>query len=175
MNVKVGRERMYRPNIGPDSLHEVSNGSGTIVKVCEVQVSKINEVIKTIWETNTIPEEWKSAIICPIFKKGNPTKTEKYRGISLLDTGCNILILLIFERINPYIEKIVGSCQCRFRRGKSTTDHIFAQKQIMAKYYEFGKDLHLIFVDYLQACDSVDREELWKVLKFWEYPKNMLT
>jgi len=44
-------------------------------------VSKITEVIKTIWKTKTIPEEWKIAIICPIFKKGNPTKTENYRGI----------------------------------------------------------------------------------------------
>lgn len=30
-NAKVGRERMYRPIIGPDGLHEVSNGNGTRV------------------------------------------------------------------------------------------------------------------------------------------------
>jgi hypothetical protein len=41
-------------------------------------VSKIAEVIKTVWKTETIPEEWKTAIICPIFKKGNPTRTENY-------------------------------------------------------------------------------------------------
>lgn len=51
-----------------------------------ILVSKITEVIKTVWKTETISEEWKTAIICPIFKKGNPTKTENYKGISLLDT-----------------------------------------------------------------------------------------
>lgn len=29
MNVKVGRELMYRPVVGPNSLHEISNGNGT--------------------------------------------------------------------------------------------------------------------------------------------------
>jgi len=32
----------------------------------------------------------------------------------------------------------------------------------MSIYYEFGKDRHLVFVDYKQAYDSVDKEELWK-------------
>lgn len=60
---------------------------------------------------------------------------------------------------NPYIEKTVRNYQCRFRKGKSTTGHIFALKKIMSKYYGFGKDLHLVFVDYKQAYDSVDKEE----------------
>lgn len=31
---------------------------------------------------------------------------------------------------------------------QSTTDQIIALKQLMTKYYEFGKDLHLVFMDY---------------------------
>lgn len=89
-------------------------------------MSKIREVFKTIWKTETIPEEWKTAIVCPVFKKGKPTKTENYRGISLLDTCYKMLTSLILERINTYIEEIIGNYQCRFRRGRSTTDHIFA-------------------------------------------------
>ncbi|KAL4084839.1 hypothetical protein QTP88_027723 [Uroleucon formosanum] len=151
---------------GDDSIvAELLKKGGTML------VSKITEIIKTIWKTRTIPEEWKTAIICPIFKKGNPTKTENYRGISLLDTCYKILTTLILERLNPYIEEIVGNYQCGFRRGKSTIDHVFALRQIMSKYYEFGKDLHLVFVDYKQAYDSVDREELWKTLVILGIPK----
>lgn len=46
-------------------------------------------------------------------------------------------------------------------KGKSTTEHIFALRLIMDKYYDFGKDLHLIFVNYMQAYDSVDRKEIF--------------
>jgi hypothetical protein len=35
----------------------------------------------------------------------------------------------------------------------------------MEKYYEFGVDLHLVFIDYKQAYDSIDRSELWKGLE----------
>jgi len=31
-----------------------------------ILMSKIREVIKTIWKTETIPEEWKTAIVCPV-------------------------------------------------------------------------------------------------------------
>ncbi|VVC28325.1 Reverse transcriptase domain [Cinara cedri] len=56
-------------------------------KGATVLVSKTRlKLIKTIWKTETIPEEWKIEIACPIFKKGNSNKTENYRGISLLDT-----------------------------------------------------------------------------------------
>jgi len=41
----------------------------------------------------------------------------------------------------------------------------------MSKYYEIGKDLHLVFVHYKQAYDSVDKEELWKVLVILGIPK----
>lgn len=54
-----------------------------------------------------IPEEWKTAIVCPIFKKENPTKRENYRRISLPDTCYQIFTSLILERKNPYIDQIV--------------------------------------------------------------------
>jgi len=59
----------------------------------------------------------------------------------------------------------VGNYQSGFRKNKSTTDHIFVIRQIMKKSYEFAKDLHMVFIDYKQAYDSIDRERLWKILK----------
>lgn len=49
----------------------------------------------------------------------------------------------------------------RIKEGKIHKDHIFALKQIMAKYYEFEKDLHLILVNYKQTYDSVDSKSVW--------------
>lgn len=69
--------------------------------------AKSVKLIKTIWKTETVPEEWKTATVCPIFKKRNSIKTENYRGISLLDTRYNMFTSPILERINPYIEKII--------------------------------------------------------------------
>jgi hypothetical protein len=35
----------------------------------------------------------------------------------------------------------------------------------MEKHYEYTKDLHMVFVNYKQAYDSVDKERLWKALR----------
>jgi len=70
-----------------------------------------------------------TAVICTILKKGDPTKTKNYRGISLLDTCYKVYTSLILERINPYVNEIVGEYQSGFRKGKSTLDHIFTLRQ----------------------------------------------
>jgi sorting nexin-29 len=54
----------------------------------------------------------------------------------------------------------VGEYQCEFRKERSTTDHIFVVRQLMKTHKEYEKDLYMIFVDYKQAYDSVDRERL---------------
>jgi len=51
--------------------------------------------------------------------------------------------------------------------GRLTINHIFTLQQPIDKYYEFIKKLHLLFVDFRQAYDSVKREALWEHLKLF--------
>jgi len=69
-------------------------------------------------------------------------------------------VSLLLERINPYVYEIVGDYQSGFKKGKSTLDHIFTLRQIMTKFYEFEKELHLICIDYKQAYNNIGRDRL---------------
>uniref|UniRef100_A0A2S2NR89 Reverse transcriptase domain-containing protein n=1 Tax=Schizaphis graminum TaxID=13262 RepID=A0A2S2NR89_SCHGA len=104
-------------------------------------------LLKEIWNANRIPEDWKTAIICPMFKKGDPMDTSNYRGIALLDSCYKILSLALLRRLEVYSRDIIGNYQSGFLRTKSTSDHIFRIRQIMEKLYEFGKDFQMYFVD----------------------------
>jgi len=44
----------------------------------------IQFLIAKVWRSEQIENDWRMAIICPIFKKGDPSRVENYRGISLL-------------------------------------------------------------------------------------------
>lgn len=46
-------------------------------------VDDVHKVIIEIWKTETMPEEWNTAILCPIYKKRDSMLPENYRGISL--------------------------------------------------------------------------------------------
>jgi len=55
-----------------------------------------------------LPEEWKESIIVPIYKKGDKTDCNSYRGISLLPTMYKILSSILLSWLIPYAEEIMG-------------------------------------------------------------------
>ena len=46
--------------------------------------------------------------------------------------------------------------QAGFRRGPSTIVHIQLLKQIIEKTREYNMELHLVFVDFRKAIDTID-------------------
>jgi hypothetical protein len=44
------------------------------------------QFLNNIYRENHIPDEWRNAVITPIFKKGDRRKLKNYRGISILNT-----------------------------------------------------------------------------------------
>lgn len=85
-----------------------------------------------------------------------------------------MLSLAGLKRLEIYAKDIIGEYQCGFTREKSTTDHIFTIRQIMEKYYEHDKELFMIFVDFKQAYDSINRQKLWTALRNFEIPEKLV-
>ena len=76
--------------------------------------SEIHKLIISIWNKEELPEEWKELIIVPIYKKGDKTDCNNYRGLSLLPTTYTILTNILLSRITPYAEEITGDHHCGF-------------------------------------------------------------
>jgi hypothetical protein len=68
----------------------------------------INKLIIYIWNKEELPEEWKESIKVPIYKKGDKTDCNNYRGISLLPITYKILSNTLLSRLIPYAEEIIG-------------------------------------------------------------------
>jgi hypothetical protein len=120
--------------------------------------SEIHKLIKLIWNKEELPHQWKESIVVPINKKGDKTECSNNRGVSLLSTSHKILFSILFSRLLPYADAIIGDHQCGFRRNRSTTYQIFYIRQILKKKWECNGTTHQLFIDFKKAYDSVRRE-----------------
>lgn len=69
----------------------------------------------------------------PILKKGDLTKFDNWRGISLLDTTGKLFTKIIQMRLQNVIEDVLPDSQCGFRSGRGCVDMIFCVWQLIEK------------------------------------------
>lgn len=64
--------------------------------------------------SGNIPEEWRCAVICPIFQKGNKADCSNYRGISLLPHILKIYEHFLEHILRQIVEDQLGEWQHGF-------------------------------------------------------------
>ena len=91
---------------------------------------EVHSLLQRVWQTEEIPDEWKTAVFISLHKKGEKTECSNYRGLSLLSVGYKIFAKIIYNRLLPIYEQCIGPYQTGFRKGMGTIDNIFALRQI---------------------------------------------
>jgi len=125
----------------------------------------IFDLCNGIVKEGSIPEDWKSSVVLPIFKgKGDPMECGSYRGIKLLEHAMKVVERIFEHRIRQQIE--IDDMQFGFMTGKGTTDTIFMARQVQENFRVKGKKLYFGFLDLEKAFDRVSREVInWAMRK----------
>jgi hypothetical protein len=63
--------------------------------------------------------------------------------------------------IRPHANAAVQHYQAGFQSGKSTTDQLFALRQILEKCNKFNFTMHHLFIDFKAAYDTIIRNEVY--------------
>lgn len=122
-------------------------------------------IIVQVWNTGEVPTTWTEGLIIKIGKKGDLGQCSNWRGITLLNTINKVLSTIIHDRISSVLDKHLRKEQAGFRAGRSCIDHINTLRIIAEQSVEWQSPLYMLFVDFKQAFDSVDRCMMWTVLE----------
>ena len=119
-------------------------------------------IFQALFITGHTPRNWKVARICPVPKKGDLTKIENYRPISLLEN-----FRKLYERcLDGYLKDTIQAIsieQAGFRQRHSTLDQVLAlHETIQGVRTSLGKPPLVAYLDIKAAYDSVPRTVLWR-------------
>ena len=64
--------------------------------------------------------------------------------------------------------------QASFREGKGCTDQIFALRNIIEQCTEWQRQLYINLVDFEKAFDSIHRDSLWRILRMYGIPQQIV-
>ncbi|KAK3539185.1 hypothetical protein QTP86_028803 [Hemibagrus guttatus] len=132
-----------------------------------VGLSWLTRLCNIAWRSGTVPLDWATGVVVPLFKKGDRRVCSNYRGITLLSLPGKVYSRVLERRVRPLVEPWIQEEQCGFRPSRGTLDQLYTLHRVLEGSWEFAQPVHMCFVDLEKAFDRVPRGILWEVL--WEY------
>ena len=109
-------------------------------------------------KTCTFPNEWKSAVVCPIFKnRGSRNNPSNYQPVSLLTAVGKTMDALQSRSLTRYLvsQKILSDHQFGFLPGRSTTTQLVYLFDQWSRTLEQQNSTAVVFMDFMKAFDKV--------------------
>ena len=119
-------------------------------------------------DEETLPSIWKSAVISPIFKKGQRNQAKNYRPVSLTSVICKIMERIVGEAIVKHMKQNNQDCpeQHGFTPGKSTVTNLLEALNVWTEALQHNLPVDVIFLDYQKAFDTVAPDQTDRILRY---------
>jgi len=127
-------------------------------------------------QSGNVPEEWKDGNVTPIHKKGNRSKVENYRPVSLTSQLSKMMESLIRDAVVEHLEKnkLLRASQHGFRRGRSCLTNLLSFLDDVSQMMENKESVDTIYLDLAKAFDKVPHCRLLRKLESYGIGGNVL-
>ena len=122
-----------------------------------------------IWKSVKMPKEWRRSTIIKLFKKENALNCDNWRGVSPFFITGKLFSQIIFSYIHKALKKYLRDEKWGLPPSCSCSDLIHFLQMLIEECNEWRQKidlvLHLVFVDFKKAFDSIHWELLWKIFR----------
>ena len=164
---------------GPDGIPP-----RVLKELCKELALPISVIYNKSLETGILPEEWKTAEVTAIFKKGSKSDPGNYRPVSLTCVLCKVLESIIRDVIVSHFtdNNLYAECQHGFRKKRSCITQLLEVMEDFTILTEGKHSIDIVYLDFRKAFDTVPHQRLLEKLKSYgitgsihEWIKNFLT
>ena len=142
---------------GPDEIHP------RILKEVATSVAPALAILfNNTLKTHTVPEDWRTALITAIFKKGDKSDPGNYRPISLTCIICKVLESIIYDHIVQHMirNKLFSKSQYGFISKRSAALQLLNILALWCNILDQDGIIDDINMDFQKAFDSVPHRRL---------------
>ena len=108
----------------------------------------LTDLFNKIYKTGYIPNDLAQSIFVLIPKKPKAIECSNFRTISLMSHVMKVLLKIILDCNEKYLEAEIRDHQSGFRPGKGTREGIFNLRRLIQKCPEVQKPAFICFIDY---------------------------
>ena len=147
---------------GPDQI-----GPVLLQELIDQLASPIATVMRKSIESGSVPADWRTAHVAPIFKKGAKSSPGNYRPVSLTSVCCKMLEAIIKDDIVAHLYKnsLIRPTQHGFMRGKSCATNLLSFFEAATTAVDAGQPVDVVYLDFAKAFDKVPVKRLMKKVK----------
>ncbi len=115
------------------------------------------EIFNTSLNDGTVPEDWRSANVTPIYKKGAKSDPGNYRPVSLTSVSCKLMERLVKDKLMDHFlsNNLILPSQHGFMPSKSCATNLLEFFEVATKAVDDGDPFDIVFLDFAKAFDKV--------------------
>ena len=112
--------------------------------------------------TGVVPDDWRTANVSPVYKKGQKYSASNYRPISLTSVCCKVMEHIVTSAIMNHGENngLLYDLQHGFRRGRSCETQLIEFIDDLANNLDKGQQTDVLIMDFAKAFDKVNHSLL---------------
>ena len=129
----------------------------------------VTSLFKQSISTGDVPEEWTSAWITPVFKKGSRSDPANYRPVSLTCILCKLMEHVLCTHIRGHLDRhgILAPENHGFRSNHSCETQLLLTSHDLLQQRDAGHQIDVTILDFSKAFDTVPHKRLLGKLKLY--------